>query len=104
MLEIGIPALRIISLSFLFAGFSIIVSTVFQAFGKGMFGLYVSIARQLVVLIPLAYVFSLSGRIEAIWWAYPVSELASALLCIYFLKVIYKTYVDPLPDTPLVIE
>ncbi|WP_368646311.1 MATE family efflux transporter [Alkalibacterium putridalgicola] len=104
MLEIGIPAMRIISLSFLFAGFSIIVSTVFQAFGRGMFGLYVSITRQLVVLIPLAYLFSLTGRVEAIWWSYPVSELASALLCVYFLRVIYQTYIDPLPDEPLLTQ
>ncbi|WP_423189180.1 MATE family efflux transporter [Alkalibacterium sp. f15] len=104
MLAIGIPAMRIISLSFLFAGFSIIVSTVFQAFGKGMFGLYVSIARQLVVLIPLAYVFSLSGSIVGVWWAHPISELASAILCIYYLKVIYKKYVDPLPDEPIISE
>ncbi|GEK90611.1 MATE family efflux transporter [Alkalibacterium kapii] len=101
MLEIGIPAMRIISISFLFAGFSIIVSTIFQAFGKGTFGLYVSIARQLVVLIPLAYLFSLTGRVEAIWWSYPVSELVSALLCVYFLRVIYKKYIEPLPDEPI---
>ncbi|WP_245570074.1 MATE family efflux transporter [Lacticigenium naphthae] len=99
MLEIGIPALRIISLSFLFAGFSIIVSTVFQAFGKGMFSLYVSIARQLIILIPLAYLFSLTDKVQYVWWSYPISELASALLCVYFLRVIYKKYIDPLPAT-----
>lgn len=102
MLEIGVPAMRIISISFLFAGFSIIVSTIFQAFGKGTFGLYVSFTRQVIVLIPLAYLFSLTGNVDTIWWSFPVSELVSALLCVYFLRVIFKKYVEPLPDEPII--
>ncbi|UJF16417.1 MATE family efflux transporter [Jeotgalibaca sp. MA1X17-3] len=97
MIEIGIPALRIISLSFIFAGFGIINGTVFQAFGRGMMSLSVSVLRQLVVLMPVAYFLSLTGKLNIIWWAFPVSELFSALLCAVFLRYIFKKYINILP-------
>lgn len=93
MLEIGIPALRIISLHFLLAGFCIVSSTVFQAFGRGMISLTVSVIRQLVVLIPVAYALSLTGTLSAIWWAYPIAEIFSAILCVIFMRYIFKKYV-----------
>ena len=97
MIEIGIPALRIISLSFLFAGFGIINGTVFQAFGRGLMSLSVSILRQLVVLMPVAYFLSLTGKLNVIWWAYPIAEVFSALLCAIFLRYIFKKYINILP-------
>ena len=97
MIEIGIPALRIISLSFIFAGFGIINGTVFQAFGKGMMSLSVSVLRQLVVLMPVAYFLSLTGKLNIIWWAFPISEIFSALLCAIFLRYIFKRYINILP-------
>ena len=77
MLAIGRPALRIISVSFLLAGVSIICSSSCQAFGFGMYSLYISVARQLVVLVPAAYLLSLSGVLGSVWWSFPIAELIS---------------------------
>lgn len=90
MLSIGIPALRRISLSFIFAGFSVISISVCQALGKSIYSLFVSIGRQLVVLIPAAYILSLSGRVELIWWSFPIAELMSLVLCVIFLIKVLK--------------
>ncbi|SFH52731.1 MATE family efflux transporter [Pisciglobus halotolerans] len=93
MMTIGMPALRTISLSFILAGFSVICSTVYQAFGRGFLSLAISVCRQLVVLVPAAYLFSLSGNIKLVWWSYPIAELISAVLCVIFLRYIYKKYI-----------
>lgn len=90
LLEIGVPALRTICLSFLFAGFCIVVGSVFQALGNGIYSMVVSVARQLCVLLPVAKLLSLSGNINLIWWAFPIAELASVGLSAYFLYRIYK--------------
>lgn len=88
MTEIGIPALRIISISFIFGGFCIICITLFQALGHGMLSLVVSGVRQLVVLLPAAYLLSLTGNLELVWWAFPVAEVFGMVLCIWgFVKV-----------------
>jgi putative MATE family efflux protein len=89
MLAIGAPALRIISISFLFAGYCIVVSSVFQALGNGMKSMIVSVLRQLVVLLPVAYLLSLSGSVDAVWWSFPIAEIASVVSCTLFLKRIY---------------
>lgn len=89
MMEIGIPALRTISISFLFAGYCIIVSSVFQALGNGVYSMVVSIARQLFVLLPVAYVLSRTGGLHMVWWAFPIAEIMSLSLCTLFF---YKTY------------
>ena len=68
MLEIGVPALRIISLSFAFAGICIVLSSTFQALGHGMLSMFVSITRQLIVLLPSAYILSKLGGLNAVWW------------------------------------
>lgn len=98
MLEIGIPALRIISLSFLFAGFCIIVGSVFQAMGNGMYSLAVSVARQLVCILPLAYFFALAFGLDAVWFAIPLSEIMSLTLSSILLKRIYTQKIKPLED------
>ena len=95
MQKIGIPALKIISLSFLFAGFCIIVGSVFQALGEGVLSMIVSIARQLVVLLPVAYLLSKTGNLNMIWWAFPIAEMASVVLCVIFLK---RTYYNVIKD------
>ena len=77
MLRIGGPGLRIISVSFLLAGVSVICSSACQAFGFGMYSLYISIARQLVVLIPVAWLMSMTGVLDNIWWSWPIAELIS---------------------------
>lgn len=91
MLEIGIPALRIISLSFIFAGYCIMISSVFQALGNGVYSMVVSIARQLLVLLPVAYLLSRTGELSLVWWAFPAAEIMSLVLCTVFL---YKTYTN----------
>ncbi len=95
MLEIGSVALRIISISFVFAGFAIIASSVCQALGKSIYSLFVSVGRQLVVLIPTALLLSLSGRVELVWWAFPIAEVMSLTLAVIFLiRVINKFFPD----------
>ncbi len=90
MLQIGIPALRIISIHFLLAGFAIISSSSFQALGSGVHSLIVSVSRQLVVLIPAAYLLSLTGNVSAVWWAFPVAEVVSVVMCAVFLSKLIK--------------
>lgn len=93
MLSIGIPALRAISFSFLFAGFCIVCGSLFQALGNGVYSMVISIARQLVVLLPAAYLLSLSGKVEYVWWAFPIAELASLSLTVFFLLRINKNVI-----------
>ena len=89
MMEIGVPALRIISISFLLAGFCIICGSVFQALGNGVYSMVVSIARQLVVLRPVAFLLSKLGNVNYVWWAFPIAELMSLALSTFFLFRIY---------------
>lgn len=91
MLEIGRYALRIISISFIMAGFSIVSISVCQALGKSIYSLIVSICRQLVVLIPSAYLLSLTGEVKNVWWAFPIAELVGCTLCITFLIHVLRT-------------
>lgn len=96
MLEIGVPALRIISISFLLAGFCIISSSFFQALGHGVLSLIVSLVRQLVVLLPVAWLLSLSGELALVWWSFPFAELFSLALCIFFHRYVYRREIRPL--------
>ena len=96
MLEIGVPALRIISISFLLAGFCIISSSFFQALGHGVLSLVVSLVRQLVVLLPVAWLLSLSGQLTLVWWSFPFAELFSAALSIIFHRHVYRREIRPL--------
>ena len=90
MLSIGVPALRIISLGYIFAAFSIVASSVYQAFGNGLLSLISAISRQLVVLLPVAYGLSLFGKVNLIWWSFPIAEIIALILSIIFLKYIYN--------------
>lgn len=90
MLEIGVPALRTISLSFLFAGFCIVVGSVFQALGNGMYSLIVSVARQLVVLLPAAYILAHTLGLNAVWWSFNIAEVMSLVMSALLLRRIYK--------------
>ena len=96
MLAIGVPALRTISFSFLFAGYCIIVGSMFQALGNGILSMIVSIARQLGVLLPVAFLLSLTGNVNLIWLAFPIAEIASLTLSSIFLYRIYKKVIKPL--------
>lgn len=90
MLSIGVPALRIISISFIFAGYDIIISSLLQAFGEGISSMLISIARQLVVILPVAYLFSIKFGLEAVWWSFPIAEIVSGILCTIFFKWLYE--------------
>lgn len=89
LLEIGVPALRLISLSFLFAGYCIIVSSVFQALGNGVYSLIISVARQLLCILPLAYIFAKLWGLHAVWYAFPMAEIISMVLSTVLFKRIY---------------
>lgn len=90
MVSIGVPALRIISSCFLFAAFGIIASTLFQALGHGMLSLFVSVLRQLLIILPIAFLLAKLAGLSYVWWAFPLAELFSMLASIYFLKHLYK--------------
>lgn len=98
MLKIGVPALRIISLSYIFAGVCIVSSSVYQAFGNGMLSLITAISRQLVVLLPVAYGLSLFGDVNLIWWSYPIAETVSVVISVLFLKYVYNQKIAPMED------
>jgi putative MATE family efflux protein len=98
MQRIGVHALRKISISFLFAGYCIIIGTVFQALGKSVYSLAVSIARQLVVLIPLCYLLSYLGGLDAVWFAFPLSEIMSVTITTFYLRRIYRMIIQPLAE------
>lgn len=85
LLDVGVPALRIICTHFVFAGFCIVCSSVFQALGNGVYSMIVSISRQLLVLLPVAYLLSLTGNVTLIWLSFPIAELASLTVCSIFL-------------------
>ncbi|WP_343209338.1 MATE family efflux transporter [Anaerolentibacter hominis] len=98
MLSIGVIALRLISLSFLFAGFCIIAGSVFQALGNGMMSLIVSVIRQLVVLLPAAYLLSKTGVLNYVWLSFPIAEIASVILSALFLKKVFVKEINPLGE------
>ncbi len=93
MLAIGRVALRVISISFVFAGFSIVASATCQALGKSIYSLLVSVGRQLVVLIPVAFLLSIAGNVNFVWFAFPIAEIVSLVLSIFFLiRVLKKAF------------
>ncbi len=94
MLAIGVPALRIICLSFVFAGFCIVTGSVFQALGNGVYSMIVSITRQLVVLLPVAFLLSRLGNVDYVWWAFPIAELVSVSMTAFFLRRINKNIIS----------
>ena len=90
MLDIGEPALRIIGTHYIFAGFCIIAGSVCQAIGKPVYSLIVSVCRQLVVLLPAAWLLSLTGRLDFVWFAFPIAECVSLVLSAIFLSKTMK--------------
>ena len=99
MLLIGDRALRVISLSFLFAGFCIVIGSLFQALGNGVYSLCVSVARQLVVLLPAAFLLSLTGKVENVWWAFPIAEIMSLCVTLFFYRNRLDSYLRLLLGT-----
>ena len=90
MLAIGIPALRIIGIHFLIAWFCIVTGTLFQAVGSAVYSMYVSLARQLVVLLPAAYILAKLGGLAWIWWSFPIAEVMSMTITLVCLRLTMK--------------
>lgn len=91
LLEIGVPALRIICTCFVFAALGIVCSTLFQAVGKGVYSLVVSLMRQLVVLVPAAWILArVTGQVVFVWWSFPIAECVSLAVSILFFLRLYN--------------
>ena len=98
MIEIGVPALRIICTHFVIAAFSIIMISTLQALGRGVDSMIVSFCRQLIVLLPAAYLLSKFFGLNAIWWAFPIAEVVSLSLCTLFVVRTYNRSIKTLED------
>ncbi len=94
MLLLGIPALRIISLSFILASFGVAAGGAFQALGKSVYSMYVSVARQLVVLLPVAFLLAQTRKVELVWWALPIAELISFAISVIFMIQINRKIIS----------
>ena len=104
MLAIGKPALRIICFHFLLAGMSIILSSTFQALGNGMFSLIISVCRQLVVLLPAAWLLSKTGNVNMVWWSFVIAELVSVTLSFVFFARLDKKIIEPMYDNAAAVQ
>ena len=98
LLKIGIPALRTIGVHYLIAWYCIIAGTVFQALGKAIFSMVVSIMRQLVVLIPAAYLLAKFGGLYMVWWSVPIAEIMSFIVSTAFFIRIWRTVIKDIPE------
>ena len=102
MMSVGIPALRIISLSFCMAGACIALGGCFQALGKSMYSLIVSFIRQLVLLIPVAFVLAQIGHSmgndNLVWWCYPIAEIFSLIVSLLCFRRLHRTLISKLPE------
>ena len=98
MLKIGVPALRTIGVHYLIAWFCIIAGTVFQALGKAVFSMVVSIMRQLVVLVPAAYLLAKFGGLHMVWWSFPIAEVMSFIVSLTFLIKIWNDIIKDIPE------
>ena len=99
MTRIGVVAMRIIAANFIFAAVGITLSTVFQAIGRGTYSMILSICRQLVILLPSAWLLArLTGSVYAVWWCFPIAEILSLFICLYMFRKCNREMLSPLPD------
>lgn len=96
MLKIGVPALRTICLCFIPAAFGILTSTIFQATGHGMLSMWQALIRQLIGIVPLAWVLIKIGGLSLVWWAWPLAEILGLIYSVIFVKKLYKNEIEPL--------
>ncbi|MBQ0004910.1 MAG: MATE family efflux transporter [Clostridiales bacterium] len=94
MISIGRVALRVIAINFPFAGYCIMRGAIYQALGKSVYSMNISIARQLVVLLPCAYLLSLTGNVNMVWWAFPIAEIVGTGVSIMYTKRIRKKIIS----------
>lgn len=98
-LTLGTSALRIISIHFPIAAAGVVMGAIFQALGNGIYTTIMSLCRQLIVLLPAAYLLSLTGNVQNVWWSFPIAEVASLMVAIYFFTRLYRRKVQPLYQT-----
>ena len=96
MIDMGITAMRIVSIHFPIASVGIALSASFQGLGNGIYSTIISLCRQLVALLPAAFLLSLSGNVNLIWWAFPIAEIVSSVLSVIFYSRIYNQKVKPM--------
>ncbi len=94
MLRIGVPALHIISFHFPIAGVCIVLGSIFQAFSQSIYSLIISVGRQLVILIPAAWLLSKTGNVNNVWWCFLIAETASLILSLHFFRKVYREHVE----------
>lgn len=98
LVQVGVTALRIMSTPFILVGFCIVLIGSFQALESSIYSVIISVCRQLGALIPLAYLFSLSGDVSLVWWAFPLAEVVSVILCFAFMRRVYLKKIKPLNE------
>lgn len=98
MLCIGVPALRIISWSFLLAGYGIQTGSLLQALGHGMLSMWSSVIRQLVALVPFAWLLSRLGQLDLVWLSFPMAEIVSGVVITFFLIHVIKKQIRPMQE------
>ena len=96
MLALGVPALRIISLNFPLAACGIVMGSIFQAFSRSINSLIVSVCRQIVVLIPAAWLLAKTGSVVNVWWSFPISEVISLVISVVLFRKLYREIVSPM--------
>jgi Na+-driven multidrug efflux pump len=96
LVKFGVSALRIVSLHFPIAAVGIALGASFQALGNGIYSTITSLCRQMLVLLPAAYLLSLTGEVTNVWWAYPIAEFMSLAATMYFFLRIYRQKIKPL--------
>lgn len=96
LLQVGVPMLRTVAISYIPVGFSIVAVSIFQSLGNSKIAIAEPLLRQIIVLIPLAYLFSLTGDIDKIWYAFIFAEAIAAILCVHYLKKDFKKKIDVL--------
>ena len=95
-MALGCSALRVISIHFPIAAVGIALGASFQALGNGIYSTIVSLCRQLIAILPAAYLLSLTGQVSAVWWAFPIAEVVSMIVSLIFFAILYKKKIKPL--------
>jgi Na+-driven multidrug efflux pump len=104
MIRIGRAALTIIPIGLVFASVSIMCSVMFQAVGKGTYSMYLSLARQLFVLVPAAWLLSkIFHEVTAVWWSFPIAEAFTIAIALVMFVRIYQTRIHTMPSEPPVL-
>ena len=96
LVKMGVTAMRIVSIHFPIAAVGIALGASFQGLGNGSYSTVTSLCRQLVALVPAAYLLSLTGNVDAVWWSFPIAEVVSMILSVIFFLRIYRQKVKPM--------